>query len=131
MIENREHRQPNIERLKLTGKIKGIIYDALFICDIENDKIPTELKADLNRNVEGLIPDDLPQSQIETPPITNKLSITKETIETLHVHVMDAIKASLSVLEITDAKKLDLLSDVVFNIIQYEKSHRDKERRSM
>lgn len=131
MIENIEHRQLKIEKLKFKGKTKGIIFDALFICDIENDKIQPDLKMELNRIVEDLVPGEMPQSQAETQPITDKLSITKETIEILHACVMKAIKDNLNLLGITDAEKIDSLNNVVFNIIQHEKSHRDEERRLM
>jgi len=128
MAESIEHIQPKIEKLKLIGKITSIVFDALSICDIENDKIQFELKRELHRIIiENLIPDVTPHTQREMRPIEDKLSITKETIESLHRHVMEVIADNLAILEIGNAEKL---SDVVFEIIKYEKSHRDKEAMS-
>lgn len=118
-----------VDRMKLEAVIRDIIFDALFICDIENDKIPTELKTELHRCVSNLLPDDPTQARMDVPPITEKLSITGEDMTTLHTRVMGAVRERLAVLGVTDTKKLDELGEVVFSIIQHEKANRDAERK--
>lgn len=122
--------QPNIDRIKLEGVIRDVIFDALFICDIENDKIPNELKTKLNHCVESLLPDAPDLTRVVTAPITDKLSITGEDMETLHTRVMAAVKDRLAVMGVTDSQKLEELGDVVFQIIQNEKVHRDAEMKA-
>ena len=126
MLKDSETRQAQIEKMRLEGKINAIVYDALFVCDIENDKIPSKLRKELKTTVEHVTLNEETKIYKKTKPITDKLSITSETIEKLHEYVMGIIKDRLNALGVMDTN-IELLNDIIYKIIRHEKLHRDEE----
>lgn len=120
---------PNLEKMRFRSKMLNAVYDALFICDIENDKIPADLKSRLDRSIDELIPEQIPLGNPEIPSTDDKLSITHESLKALHEKIMGTIVHAFSQLGLADAGKSKTLDEAVTAIIQNEKSHRDAEIR--
>lgn len=118
--------------MRKAGKIKGIIFDALFICDIENDKIAPELHPELNNLVDRLVREYPPEKNKSISSAGKKISITRESLDTIHQNVMDAIiegfkEAGME--EFEESETFKKLAETVRGIIQHEKNFRDEEKK--
>lgn len=129
---NFENREQVIEQKRRVGKIMETIFDALFICDIEHDKIGTQLRPGLGLLAERLAEKFPPEIKPIISSTEIKLSITQENLETLHQTVMETIVKKFEEIGMKGFNEDDLfreLKTTIREIIKYEKEHRDAEKR--
>ncbi len=120
-----------IEQLRRVGKIMNIIFDALFICGIENDKIYPEVRTKFHLLVEQLAEQFPPEIKSKISEIKHTLSITQESLETLHQNIITVITNGLRELcmkGFEESGTFKELKAVIKQIIQHEKTHRDAEK---
>jgi len=130
-MDNENDRGQFIEQKRRVGKIMDVVFNALFICDIENDKICPEIRPKLSSLVEQLAEQFPPELKAVIPPIKTKVSITRESLETIHQTVMAVITDGLRAVGMRRFEENDLFKRLEANIleaIRYEKGHRDAEK---
>ncbi|MFH1404527.1 MAG: hypothetical protein ABIH21_00315 [Patescibacteria group bacterium] len=117
-----------IERMQTESKIWSVVFDALFICDIEHDKIPGDLKAELRTIISDLLDSGTPVKISKPEKPQKKLSITQESLTQLQQTVIAQIDSSLETMGLTITQSIhERLSSAVLQIIQREKRLREKE----
>ncbi len=125
-----EDPKSTIEQRLRESKITDAIFDSLFICDIENDKIDPKLRPELNDLVARLATDHPPDLAHSSPLPSKKLSITQEDIDTLHQTILDDMANRLRHLGMSGfegEQTFQELSKLIKGIIQNEKGHRSAE----
>jgi hypothetical protein len=128
---NFENREQMIEQKLRFAKIMGVIFDALFICDIEHDKISLQLRPRLTLLVGQLAEKYPPKINPAIPSAEIKLSITRESLKTLHQTIMETITRRFNEIGMKGFKKDDLfkeLETIIKEAIKYEKGHREAEK---
>lgn len=115
------------EQLQWRGKIYDVITWALFIFDIERDKIPL---MDRLRVVIDRIANEYSPSEKKSEIADEKMSLRKMPLPEVQAVVLARIKSGLSSLDVNLAPDLAAeLATVISDIMKREKELREKEWR--